>query len=67
MALIGTHDGCFHCDEVLAIFMLKQLPEYKNSQVLRTRDAEKLSKCDMVVDVGGVYDPSTLRFDHHQK
>ncbi|CAG5103733.1 Similar to MYG1: MYG1 exonuclease (Bos taurus), partial [Cotesia congregata] len=28
---IGTHDGCFHCDEALACFMLKQLPEYKNA------------------------------------
>ena len=25
---IGTHDGTFHCDEALACFPLKQLPEY---------------------------------------
>lgn len=35
---IGTHSGVFHCDEVLACFMLKTLPEYKNSKVVRTRD-----------------------------
>jgi uncharacterized UPF0160 family protein len=32
---IGTHDGTFHCDEALACFMLKQLPEYKDAQVIR--------------------------------
>ncbi|KAI7795556.1 putative UPF0160 protein MYG1 [Triplophysa rosa] len=26
---IGTHNGTFHCDEVLACFLLRQLPEYK--------------------------------------
>lgn len=26
---IGTHNGTFHCDEVLACFFLRQLPEYK--------------------------------------
>lgn len=25
---IGTHNGTFHCDEVLACFLLRQLPEY---------------------------------------
>lgn len=32
---IGTHDGKFHADEALACFMLKQLPEYKDAQVVR--------------------------------
>ena len=32
---IGTHNGTFHCDEVLACFMLKQLPEYKNAEIVR--------------------------------
>lgn len=27
--VIGTHDGKFHCDEVLACAMLKLLPVYK--------------------------------------
>lgn len=26
---IGTHNGTFHCDEVLACFFLRQLPEFK--------------------------------------
>jgi uncharacterized UPF0160 family protein len=64
---IGTHDGKFHCDEVLACFMLRLLPEYSNAQIIRTRDEEILRTCDIVVDVGGVYDQAQFRFDHHQK
>ncbi|CAH8485422.1 unnamed protein product [Schistosoma rodhaini] len=64
---IGTHNGCFHCDEVLAVVLLKYLPEYRNAAVVRSRDPDILSACDIVVDVGGVYDPETLRFDHHQR
>jgi len=33
--LIGTHDGVFHCDEALACFMLRQLPEYKDAKIIR--------------------------------
>lgn len=65
--IIGTHNGAFHCDEVLACWMLRQLPEYCNSEIIRTRDPEKLSECDIVVDVGAVYDPQTHRYDHHQR
>lgn len=32
---IGTHNGCFHCDEALACFMLKQLPAYKDATIVR--------------------------------
>lgn len=64
---IGTHNGQFHCDEVLACFMLKQLPLYKESPIVRSRDPVELEKCDIVVDVGGVYDVAKNRFDHHQK
>lgn len=35
---IGTHNGVFHCDEALACYMLKQLPEYRDAQIIRTRD-----------------------------
>ncbi|XP_071954836.1 MYG1 exonuclease-like isoform X2 [Antedon mediterranea] len=64
---IGTHSGTFHCDEVLACFMLKQLPQYKDAEIVRTRDKVVLDECDIVVDVGGVYDPSKHRYDHHQR
>ena len=33
----------------------------------RTRDSNILDTCDIVVDVGAVYDESKQRFDHHQR
>ena len=67
MKKIGTHNGTFHCDEALACFMLRLLDEYKGAEVVRTRDPAVLSTCDVVVDVGGVYDHNTKRYDHHQR
>jgi len=64
---IGTHSGTFHCDEVLACFMLKLLPKYKEAKIVRSRDPDVLSQCDIVVDVGGEFDVVKKRFDHHQK
>jgi len=64
---IGTHSGTFHCDEVLASFLLKQLEQYRNAEIVRTRDPAILDTCDIVIDVGGVFDLEKLRFDHHQK
>lgn len=63
---IGTHSGTFHCDEVLAVFLLGQLPEFQNHKLLRTRDQQLLDQCDIVVDVGSVFDPTKKRYDHHQ-
>ncbi len=47
--------------------MLKQLDEYKDAEVIRTRDPEVIAKGDVVVDVGAVYDPARNLFDHHQR
>ena len=63
---IGTHNGTFHCDETLACSLLKMLPRYREAEIVRTRDPAVLATCDLVVDVGGEYDPARLRFDHHQ-
>lgn len=65
--VIGTHDGSFHCDEALAIGMLKILPRFSTVDVLRTRKPDALDQCELVVDVGATYNPSNNRFDHHQK
>lgn len=59
--------GSFHCDEVVAVSLLSILPQYANSAIVRTRNPEILAKCGIVVDVGAVYDPSTHRYDHHQR
>uniref|UniRef100_A0A3P8SGP1 Myg1 exonuclease n=1 Tax=Amphiprion percula TaxID=161767 RepID=A0A3P8SGP1_AMPPE len=64
---IGTHNGTFHCDEVLACFFLRQLPEYTDAEIIRTRDPAQLAECDIVVDVGGEFDPKRHRYDHHQR
>lgn len=64
---IGTHNGHFHADEALAVYMLRLLPSYNNAQLIRTRDPALLETCHTVVDVGGVYDASTHRYDHHQR
>ena len=79
---IGTHDGTFHCDEALACFMLKQTEKFRDAgmlllfnqnlivhkylEIIRTRKPDVLAQCDIVVDVGAVYDVATNRFDHHQ-
>lgn len=67
--LIGTHDGSFHCDEALAIGLLHLYPhaEGKQLKVVRTRNPAILEQCDIVVDVGAVYEPSRHRYDHHQR
>lgn len=55
MKTIATHSGTFHADESLAVYMLKQLDEFKDAQVVRTRDATVINQADIVVDVGGTY------------
>ncbi|EFR00460.1 hypothetical protein MGYG_03462 [Nannizzia gypsea CBS 118893] len=65
--LIGTHNGHFHADEALAVYLLRLLPAYSTSPLIRTRDPAQLATCHTVVDVGGVYDPSQNRYDHHQR
>ncbi|RZF45959.1 hypothetical protein LSTR_LSTR008336 [Laodelphax striatellus] len=62
---IGTHNGVFHCDEVVGCYLLKLL--FPSARIIRSRDDKVLKNCDIVIDVGGVYDPSTHRYDHHQR
>jgi len=65
--VIGTHNGTFHCDEALAVYMLRQTSTYTDADLIRTRDPATLVTCDIVVDVGAVYDENLKRFDHHQR
>jgi uncharacterized UPF0160 family protein len=65
--IIATHSGTFHCDESVAVHMLKRTAQFAEASVVRTRDEAVLAVADVVVDVGGVYDPATMRFDHHQR
>lgn len=65
--VIGTHNGHFHADEALAVYLLRLLPDYKHASLVRTRDPELLKDCTIVVDVGGVHDDAIRRYDHHQR
>ena len=62
MRSIGTHNGVFHCDEALACAILRSLPDFKESVIVRTRDPKLLEPCDVVVDVGGVFDHDKKRW-----
>ncbi|MEX1012954.1 MAG: MYG1 family protein [Waddliaceae bacterium] len=62
----GTHDSGFHADEVTACALLLRYGLIEKSKIHRTRDPDLLKNCEIVCDVGGIYDPEHLRFDHHQ-
>ena len=62
---IVTHNGNFHADDVFSIAALKCI--FPSFNLIRTRDLDIIAKADIVLDVGGVYDPDTGRFDHHQR
>lgn len=62
---LGTHSGKFHCDEAFGSYMLRLL--YPNLEIVRTRDEQLLAECDIVIDIGAVYDHGQRRYDHHQK
>ncbi len=62
---IATHNGNFHADDVFSVAALKcVIPSFK---LVRTRDLEVIAQADIVLDVGGEYDPEAGRFDHHQR
>lgn len=63
--LIVTHSGKFHADDAWAVAVLNVL--HPDSQIVRTRDAAIIERADFAVDVGGIWDPASGRFDHHQK
>ena len=61
--IIGTHNGFFHADDCLAVAALTLIfPKHK---IIRSRDKQILDECDFLVDVGGIYNDETNRFDHH--
>jgi uncharacterized UPF0160 family protein len=63
---LGTHDGRFHADEVTACALLIIFDLIDKDKIFRTRDPNILKDCEYVCDVGGIYDPEQLKFDHHQ-
>lgn len=63
--LIVTHGGKFHADDAWAVAVVAIL--YPEAELVRTRDPATIERGDIVIDVGGIWDPATGRFDHHQK
>jgi uncharacterized UPF0160 family protein len=63
--VIVTHGGKFHADDAWALAVLKVL--FPECEIARTRDPALIEAADFAVDVGGIWDPATGRFDHHQK
>ena len=55
----GTHNGIFHCDEVVGIAILEIAHMNTGAYVVRTRNIDELNKLDIVIDIGGGM------FDHH--
>lgn len=70
---IGTHNGLFHCDEVvacalLAVFSETVPPNSKDLEIIRTRSPEILGQCDLCVDIGnGGYDHHYNGFNESRK
>ena len=63
---VGTHDGTFHADEVTACALLVLFNLVDENKIFRTRALKELAQFEFVCDVGGIYNPSQKRFDHHQ-
>jgi len=62
--IIATHSGTFHADEIFGVATL--LAIYPGATVVRARDESVIAGADIVVDVGGIYAPARMRYDHHQ-
>ena len=58
--VIGTHSGTFQADEALGVWLLRQLPDYYKSKVVRSRDSNVLDKLDIVLDVGEFFFAVTI-------
>lgn len=57
---IGTHNGIFHSDEVVACAILCLINSDISIHILRSREIEILNHCDICLDIGGG------KYDHHQ-
>jgi uncharacterized UPF0160 family protein len=64
--LIVTHNAHFHPDDVCAVAVLHIVLDGKY-RLIRTRDESVVARADYALDIGGVYDASKKRFDHHQR
>ncbi len=65
--LISLSADAKNADKDGVINLEKNENSNKTVKVIRTRHPEEIAEGDYVVDVGGEYDPTKNRYDHHQK
>lgn len=67
---ILTHSGIFHADDIFATSVVNLYFKNKDPKTKltykRSFKPEDIEKADIVYDVGMIYNPKKLRFDHHQ-
>jgi uncharacterized UPF0160 family protein len=65
-----THSGPFHADDIFATACLNLYFKNKepNTKLIHKRSIkpDDIADADIVYDIGLVYNPKKLRFDHHQ-
>ncbi|ELP91577.1 hypothetical protein EIN_129170 [Entamoeba invadens IP1] len=64
---VGVHTGTYHSDDVTGVVLLRYVLAFRDFELVRTFDLAVLSTCDLVFDIGCVYDHSRKRYDHHQR
>lgn len=64
---VVTHNGLFHADEAFGVAFLSLLLGSEEVRVVRTRNPAQIEQADVALDVGGIYDNSKFRYDHHQR
>jgi len=62
---IATHNGSFHADDVFGVAVLMGV--FPAHTLVRTRNGALIEAADFAVDVGGLWDAGSGRFDHHQR
>ncbi len=67
---MAVHDGIFHADDAVATAIIQAfacgVDGASKVKIVRSRKPEDIAAAYYVADVGGIYDPPTRRFDHHQ-
>lgn len=69
MKKLVTHGNGFHADDVMAYAILKEALTKQGETWSLTRaywGDPAANNADIVFDTGGVYDPASGRYDHHQ-
>lgn len=70
--VLGVHGGKFHLDDAMSCYLMSSLYGARCGNKVRvhrssTSDGTDLDDCDIIMDVGMIYDHSKRRYDHHQR